>query len=201
MKTNSSMTKKRIRLSPDDRREQLLDATKQYIVKNGLNSLTMSSVATQANVSKPLLYKYFDTRLELLQDLLVREDERRYKKVKRDLASAADYEQIVHAVVNHNFDERSRGDVFQVLADQPDIAAALQSIQKKRRGNVGHYLVQAMMEEYEISKTDAQKVTSMASAASISAAEYYALYGGDRDSLVNLAVRFIFDGLNTFTRS
>jgi AcrR family transcriptional regulator len=195
------MTKKRIRLSPDDRREQLLDATKQYIVENGLNSLTMSSIATQANVSKPLLYKYFDTRLELLQTLLVREDQRRYKKIRRDLAGAADYEQTVYAVVNHNFDERSKGDVFQGLADQPDIAVALQSVRKNRRGGIGHYLVQAMMEEYAISKSDAQKLTRMASAASISAAEHYALYGGDRVSLVNLAVRFIFNGLSTFTKS
>jgi AcrR family transcriptional regulator len=201
MKTNSSIKKKRTRLSPDDRREQLLYATKQYIVKNGLNSLTMSAVATQANVSKPLLYKYFDTRLELLQNLLVREEQRRYKKIRRELASAADYEQVVYAVVNHNFDERSKGDVFQILADQPDIAAALQSVRKNRHGNIGHYLVQAMMEEYTISKADAQKIMRMASAASISASEHHALYGGDRDNFVNLAVQFIFYGLSGFTKS
>ena len=195
------MIKNRTRLSPADRREQLLGATKQYIVKNGLNSLTMDSIAKQANVSKPLLYKYFDTRLELLQDLLVSEDERRYTKIKRELASAAGYEQIVYAVVNHNFDERSRGDVFQVLADQPDIDTALQSIRKTRRGGVGKMLVQAMMEEYAISRKDAQRMTRMASAASISAAEHYALNGGDRASYVNLVVQFIFNGIGAFSKS
>jgi len=201
MRTNNNMIKKRTRLSPDDRREQLLDATKQYILKNGLNSLTMDSIAEQANVSKPLLYKYFDTRLALLQDLLVREDERRYKKIKLELASAAGYEQIVYAVVNHNFDERSSGDVIQILTDQPDIDTALQSIHKTRRGGIGKMLVQAMMKEYAISRKDAQRMTWMASAASISAADYHALYGGDRASSVKLVVQFIFNGLGAFSKS
>jgi len=195
------MKKTRTRLSPEDRREQLLDATKQYIVRDGLNSLTMNSVAKQADASKPLLYKYFDTRLELLQALLVREDERRYQKLKQGLDSAKDYEQIIRIVVTHNFDERSAGDVFQVLTDQPDIAAVLQSSRPKNRINVGHLLVKATMEQYSISKTDARRIITIASRASIGAAEIYASTKRDRSKLTELAVQFIFNGLGTFPKS
>jgi hypothetical protein len=148
-----------------------------------------------------LLYKYFDTRLKLLQDLLVREDKRLHTELRVALASAVDYEQIVYAVVNLNFDENARGNVLQVLGSQPDIAAALDSVEKKRAGNVGKFLVKAMMDEYSIPRTDAQKLTRMASAASISAAEHHALYGGDRDSCVELTVRFIFNGIGTISKS
>ncbi|MEM8497993.1 MAG: TetR/AcrR family transcriptional regulator [Pseudomonadota bacterium] len=195
------MTRKRSRLSVEDRHEQLLDAAKQCIVNNGLNSLTMKSIAGQANVSKPLLYKYFDTRLDLLQALLAREDERRYSKLRRSLASAKGYEQIVRAVVNHNFDERSKGDVWAVLVDQPDVAAIFQTSRTKRRMNLGRFLIKATMEHYAISRVDARRVLRMASSASIGAAEYYALNHKDREEHVATTIDFIFNGLNLFPKA
>jgi len=199
MNSSISEKKKRVRLSPVDRREQLLDATKEFVVKNGLNALTMESVARIAKASKPLLYKYFDSRLHLLQALLIREEELRYYKISASLANAKDYTEMIYAVVNHNFDERSRGDVVGVLSDQPDIEAALQSVKENRRGGIGRILVNAMTKEYDISKKDAQKIMSMSSAASYRAAELYANSGGDRDSYVELAVQFIYSGQGSFS--
>ena len=57
----------RRRLSPENRRNQLLDCARQVILEHGLSTLTMERLATQAGVSLPLIYKYFDTRLQLLQ--------------------------------------------------------------------------------------------------------------------------------------
>mgnify|MGYP002146978510 CR=1 FL=1 len=185
------MTKKRTRLSPEDRREQLLDATQLYILKNGLNSLTMDSLAKLANVSKPLLYKYYDTRLELLQALLLREETRFYKKLRVALANAVNFEQVVYTVVNLDFDQEARGDVVQILQGQPDIVAVLKSVKKNRTGSLGKFLVDAVMDISSLSKEDAQRVIWMASAASKSAAEHYSLYGGDRSGIVDLAVEFI----------
>jgi len=47
------------------------------------------------------------------------------------------------------------------------------------------------MEITSMSRADAQRVIWMASAASKSAAEHHKLYGGDRSSIVDLAVGFI----------
>ena len=66
-------TKARKRLSTEARRAQLLGATHELILEHGLNSFTMELLARKAGVSNPLVYKYFNTRLELLQSLLVRE--------------------------------------------------------------------------------------------------------------------------------
>ena len=57
----------RRRLSPEDRRNQLLDCARQIILDHGLSTLTMERLATEAGVSNPLIYKYFDTRLHMLQ--------------------------------------------------------------------------------------------------------------------------------------
>ena len=67
-----SMTQSvRRRLSPEDRRNQILDCARQVILEHGLSTLTMERLAKQAEVSLPLIYKYFDTRLQLLQALLL----------------------------------------------------------------------------------------------------------------------------------
>jgi|TARA_B110000902_G_scaffold136386_1_gene157878 AcrR family transcriptional regulator len=185
------MIKKRTRLSPEDRREQILDSTQRYILKNGLNSLTMDSLAKLANVSKPLLYKYYDTRLELLQALLLREEARFVKKLRLALANAVNFEQVVYTTVNLDFDQEVRGDVVQILQDQPDIFAALESVRKNRVGSLEKFLVDAVMDISSLPKEDARRVFLMGSAASKSAAEHYSLYGGNRSSAVDLTVEFI----------
>ena len=54
-------SKKRIRLSPEGRRNQLLDSARDLIQDQGFSGFTMEALATAAGVSNPLVYKYFDT--------------------------------------------------------------------------------------------------------------------------------------------
>ena len=55
--------KKRTRLSPEGRRNQLLDSARDLLLKEGFSGFTMDALASEAGVSNPLIYKYFDTRL------------------------------------------------------------------------------------------------------------------------------------------
>jgi len=66
-------TKRPKRLSPDQRREQLLECASQLIVEHGLSRCSLEEIAGQAGVSKALVYKYFATRDELLKALVQRE--------------------------------------------------------------------------------------------------------------------------------
>ena len=76
----------RRRLSPEDRRNQLLDCAQYIILNQGLSKLTIEQLATEAGVSHPLIYKYFDTRLQILQELLVREYSAFRKSVTQNVA-------------------------------------------------------------------------------------------------------------------
>ncbi|MDT7783456.1 MAG: hypothetical protein QOF58_1875 [Pseudonocardiales bacterium] len=60
------------RLPPEQRREQLLDAALS-LIPAGFDSVTMESVAKQAQVTKPVLYDLFANRAELISALLERE--------------------------------------------------------------------------------------------------------------------------------
>lgn len=63
-------------MPPEERREQLLDATLKLIAKYGYEGVTMEGVARAAGVTKPVVYDLFGTLADLLEALLEREEER-----------------------------------------------------------------------------------------------------------------------------
>ncbi|MDC0939598.1 helix-turn-helix domain containing protein, partial [Pseudomonadales bacterium] len=83
--------KKRTRLSPEDRRNQLLDSARDLIQRQGISGFTMEALAAEAGVSNPLVYKYFDTRLKMLQELWVREYARYTSNVYEQISKAESF--------------------------------------------------------------------------------------------------------------
>ncbi|NKE61699.1 TetR/AcrR family transcriptional regulator [Lentzea sp. PSKA42] len=68
------------RLPPEQRREQLLDAA-LTLIPAGFDTVTMESVAKEAQVTKPVLYDLFANRGELIGALLEREAARATEQV------------------------------------------------------------------------------------------------------------------------
>ena len=123
--------KKRTRLSPHARRMQLLDCAGEIIQEHGLSNFTMESLAKHANVSNPLIYKYFDARLGILQELLQREFESYSKNFFAGIAAADTYEEIVTFVVTLNFEDARKGNILSILRNQPDIKTVIEKGEAK----------------------------------------------------------------------
>jgi AcrR family transcriptional regulator len=189
---------KRTRLSPHDRRMQLLDCAQVIIQEQGLSSFTMEALAKQAGVSNPLIYKYFDTRLALLQELLEREFHRFYTNIRNKLNEAKDYVEVVHIVVSVNFDERTNGNILNILRDQPDIRQALVEVEVSESGKLARFLVKALADHYTLTRSQAEEITAMGAGASQAAAEHYSRFGGDKQTLIDNTVKFIFGGIERF---
>jgi AcrR family transcriptional regulator len=64
------------RMPPEERREQILDATLKLIAGQGYERVSMEAVARAAGVTKPVVYDLFGTLADLLEALLEREQER-----------------------------------------------------------------------------------------------------------------------------
>lgn len=64
------------RMPPEERREQLLDATLSLIAEEGYERVSMEGIARRAGVTKPVVYDLFGTLADLLEALLEREEER-----------------------------------------------------------------------------------------------------------------------------
>ena len=68
--------KRAAHLGPERRRPEVLDAALKLFLKGGYDGTSMQAVATEAGVTKPVVYACFDSKDELFRSLLRREEQR-----------------------------------------------------------------------------------------------------------------------------
>ena len=61
------------RMSAQERREQLLDATKEIVAEHGFHAVSIEAVAKRAGVTRPIVYGHFGDLTGLLDALVDRE--------------------------------------------------------------------------------------------------------------------------------
>ncbi|WP_442905163.1 TetR/AcrR family transcriptional regulator [Gordonia sp. MMO-8] len=61
-------------LGPDRRRPQILDAALQIANEDGISSVTIASIASSLDVTRPVVYACFSSRSEILAALIDREE-------------------------------------------------------------------------------------------------------------------------------
>ncbi len=64
------------RLSPEQRREQLLDLVLEIVDTDGVGGVSMDAVARRAGVSRPVVYSHFTDTNHMLRSSLDREEQR-----------------------------------------------------------------------------------------------------------------------------
>lgn len=63
-------------LGPERRRPQILDAALEIAVTEGISSVTIASVADRLDVTRPVIYTCFANRVDLIAELVQREEDR-----------------------------------------------------------------------------------------------------------------------------
>ncbi len=76
------------RMSPQARREQLLDAVLRVIVDDGVHRVSMDAVARAAGVTRPVVYGQFTDAADLLRAALDREESAALAQLRTVLPSA-----------------------------------------------------------------------------------------------------------------
>lgn len=183
---------KRSRLTPHDRRMQLLDCAGRILLDQGLSKFTIDALAKEAAVSTPLIYKYFDTRIEILQALLSRESERIAIDLKDRLAVSQNYDDFVRLFVVMDFDGARTGNLLSMLFSQPDIRERFDS---KKLNWIYDELINRTVQEFDVSSRQARRLVLMASAASRVAAQQSSRAEGDREQAIDDTLRFILGAL------
>lgn len=185
-------------MSPVARRAQLLDSAASLIQRKGLSNFTMDALATEAGVSNPLIYKYFDTRIELLQELLSREYETYSRDVREKISQAQTYEEITRLFVALNFEQALKGDILSLLRNQPDIRVAIAERVAIEDRRIGRFLVEKLAESYPMTIKQAEHLVTMSAGASQAAAHRYCHAKRNKSKLIEDTVRFIFGGMGDF---
>src|SRR4051812_40929393 len=62
-----------MRMTAEQRREQLLDATKAIVLEDGFHAVSIEAVARAAGITRPIVYGHFDDLGGLLEALVERE--------------------------------------------------------------------------------------------------------------------------------
>ncbi|MBK5224702.1 MAG: TetR/AcrR family transcriptional regulator [Acidimicrobiia bacterium] len=106
----------RDRLGRDDRREMLLDVAAELVVDDASEAVSMEQVAERAGVSRPLVYKHFANRDELLGALYRREARRLHAALVGEVEAADSIEAMFRALVHGALVAAAeRGQVFAAL--------------------------------------------------------------------------------------
>ena len=200
MQTKSKPAKKtarRTRLSPEARRDQILDVAKQSILENGLQQLSLRQLAVDAGVSEPLLFHYFSSRLELLQKLLERDFTRSIESLNQSLDGAESLEEILRIYVTRNYDQYDEESVIEILLAEADIASAVENFRTRNARHREQLLVKNISETLGISRKKAAMIAIMASAASMSAARFAHDSNVSREEAIQTAIDFISAGFQS----
>lgn len=100
----------RRRMSPAERREQLLSCARKIVEKNGFHALSLNDVAKAAGVARALAYHYFPNRRELIDALLMMEYQtfQEYLTPPDHLTMECKFEFLQHRLSETFFSEKPR---------------------------------------------------------------------------------------------
>jgi AcrR family transcriptional regulator len=130
------------------RREALLDVAARMVARADVDAVTMESVATAAGVSRPLVYKHFSNRKELLNALFERESDHLHRQLSRAVLEANGLEQMLCALIEGALTAQDeRGATFVALAAGGGRPTDVRDVQRRRdSATLRHFTRQAVKE-------------------------------------------------------
>ncbi|HKY15238.1 MAG TPA: TetR/AcrR family transcriptional regulator [Microthrixaceae bacterium] len=169
----------RRRLSPEQRKDELLDAASELVLESGVDGLGLEQVAERAGCSRNLAYTYFPNRAELVEALGARERQRFVGLMLERIPRPATFDEWLSAWVALILDiAEERGRLFAVLFDE-------RSRDPERRRQAREPLALAvavrMRESLGVGDDDAASLGHIVVGAVLGSAVAVAVRGVDRD--------------------
>jgi AcrR family transcriptional regulator len=148
-------------MSPEKRREQILDSAVALIVSHGLSSCTLEVVATEARISKPLIYKYFPRLADLFKALVEREYRFLRGRGLGVMPRNVPYEEVIQRSNLQSMEYLyERGPIMRLLASDRSIAGLAKRQDRDERGVMIDYFTKRCMEVYDFPR-DVARVCSI----------------------------------------
>lgn len=137
-----------VRMARDERREALLDAAAVLLAAGQLDAVSMETVAEMSGVSRPLVYKHFANRQDLLSTLYRREAVRLHAELSAAVRGQETIEGMFRALIRGALRaEAERGESLAALRAAGARTSTLRQEQQARnRDTVRHFTRQAIGE-------------------------------------------------------
>jgi AcrR family transcriptional regulator len=188
--------RKRTRLAPEARREQILDEAARLILAEGLSAVSMERVARDAGISKGLVYNYFPTREALLTALLNREQTELRDRGMASALRAESYVDLIRQTTRLYLEQtRDRGALIAALLSDPSVANLMAEENRADRDRTVRYFVRATRRAYDLPLPLAIATVELLSAVTDRAGKLVADGSLDVESATELCVELITGGL------
>lgn len=144
-----------------DRREGLLDAAAGLLAAGEIDAVTMEAVAEQAGVSRPLVYKHFANRAELLEALYTRESAALHAELSAAVSETETLEEMFRALVHGSLSaQASRGTTFAALR-AVGRTPARRGEQRGRDRNTLQYFARQAVRQFGLPEAQARAAVSI----------------------------------------
>ncbi|GAB5379615.1 MAG: hypothetical protein Alis3KO_30110 [Aliiglaciecola sp.] len=188
-------TKVRTRLSPEVRKNLILDSAAEVVEAEGVSALSMDKLGKAAGISKSLVYAYFPSTKELLQTLLRREHKRLRKLQNDAVHSAETFEQLVRRMTKTYLtymDER--GLILDRLAAEPSLAEQGDPTEYGREAAV-EYLAIMINENFGIDMDVALPAVDISFGMPAAAGHYLTRHEVSRQTIEDITVAMIIGSI------
>src|SRR4051812_32918516 len=139
------------RLAHADRREALLDAAAALVASGDVEAVSMEAVAQHAAVSRPLVYKHFANRSELLAAVYQREAAHLHRELAAAVAAAQTLEEMFRTLVHGSLEAQAeRGPVFAALRASGAWSSELRHQQRRRDQRTVRAFVAKAVDEFGV---------------------------------------------------
>jgi AcrR family transcriptional regulator len=202
MSAPASLQRKRTRLTPEVRREQILDEAAQLILAEGLYAVSMERLARDIGISKGLVYNYFPTRDALLTALLNREQAELRDRGMASALQAASFDDLIRQTTRLYLEQtRDRGALIAALLSDPSVALLMEAENRTDRERTVRYFVRAARREYGLPLPMAIAGIEMVSAVTDQAGRLVADGQLDVETATGMCVALITGGLANLQQS
>jgi AcrR family transcriptional regulator len=140
-------------MTPEARREQILDAAVKLIVASGDSRVSLEQVAAAAGVSTPLIYKYFPRREDLVRAIVKREFADLAGRGLDTIPRNVPIERVIRGTVQRALSYYAdRGPIVRLLASDPAVAEEMRSGNRGSRLSTTDYFVKRFVDVYGVPK-------------------------------------------------
>jgi AcrR family transcriptional regulator len=150
------------RLDSSARREALLNAAVVLVGTKGVQEVSMEAVAEHAGVSRPLVYKHFANRDELLASAYRREAEALHRELASEVASAGPVEEMYRALLRGSMRATmERGQIFAALRAAGGWNRDIRKEQRSRDRETVRAFAAAAARQYGLDRRRSTSVTAV----------------------------------------
>jgi AcrR family transcriptional regulator len=152
----------RQRLRGQDRRAALVRAATQLLTEKGIDAVSMDAVAARAGVSRPLVYKHFANRDELLTEVYRQQAAELDATIAAAVEQAAGFEAKLRALVRAAMvAEATHGPIFGPLRRAGAHGSDFRREQLNRDRRTVRFFARLAMTEFALDKSSATAATSV----------------------------------------